>query len=275
MSKILKPTPATSAEPFRLAHGTGSEPRELIRDCLAQLGRLPAGANLGFIYASDALARDLEALLRLLKQGTGIESWVGSVGVAISVTGHEYYDQPALAVMVGSVPAQDMRLIPSLTTAPEGFRIQHDAWLSTGAPHFGIVHADPSNSATPRLLHQLAQEADAFLVGGITSSESESLQVSGEVARGGVSGVLFNNAVEVLTTASPMPRATSSPSSTTVPPWTYSRKTSARFSPRISTASPATSSRACPLPGQTPATTWCATWLASISDRSCSPLATT
>lgn len=199
MSKSPKPSAVASAEPFRLAHGTGSEPRKLIQDCLAQLGRLPAGANLGFIYASDALARDLEALLRLLKQGTGIESWVGSVGVAISVTGHEYYDQPALAVMVGSVPAQDMRLIPSLTTAPEGFRIQHDAWLSTGAPHFGIVHADPSNSATPRLLHQLAQEADAFLVGGITSSESESLQVSGDIARGGISGVLFNNSVEVLT----------------------------------------------------------------------------
>jgi small ligand-binding sensory domain FIST len=192
------PTAATS-ELFRLAHTTGVEPGALVQACLAQLGPLPAEANLGFVYASDALARELGALVRLLKRATGIESWVGSVGVAISVTGHEYYDQPVLAVMVGSVPPEGLRLIPSLTAGVEGFRAEYGDWLNAHQPHFGIVHGDPTNPATPSLLHKLAEATGAFFVGGITSSQSENLQVSGGIVRGGISGVLFDQAVEVLT----------------------------------------------------------------------------
>ncbi len=190
---------AATSELFRLAHTTGVEPGALVQACLAQLGPLPADANLGFIYASDALARELEALVRLLKQATGIESWVGSVGVAISVTGHEYYDQPVLAVMVGSVPPEGLHLIPSLTAGIEGFRAECGEWLSVHQPHFGIVHGDPTNPATPSLLYKLAEDTGAFFVGGITSSQSQNLQVSGGIVRGGISGVLFDQAVEVLT----------------------------------------------------------------------------
>lgn len=194
------PRPSAAARgPFRLAHTTGAEPGELVRRCLAQLGPLPEDANLGFVYASDALARELDALLRLLKQGTGVQTWVGSVGMAISVSGHEYYDQPAVAVMVGSLPPEDMRLIPSLTAGSEAFCAEHRAWLNTGRPHFGIVHADPSNPASPLLLERLARGTGAFLVGGVTSSQSENLQVAGGIAQGGISGVLFNDRVQVLT----------------------------------------------------------------------------
>jgi small ligand-binding sensory domain FIST len=188
-----------ASEPFRLAHTTGVEPRVLVQAILAQLGPLPAESNLGFIYASDALARELEALLRLLKQATGIDKWVGSVGVAISVTAHEYYDQPALAVMVGSVPPEGLRLIPSLTAGIEGWRTECGEWLDGHQPHFGIVHGDPTNASTPRLLDKLAQDTGAFFVGGITSSQSQNLQVSGGIARGGISGVLFDHTVPVLT----------------------------------------------------------------------------
>lgn len=191
--------PSAAGASFRLAHATGAEPHELVRRCLAQLRPLPEHANLGFIYASDALARELETLLRLLKQGTGVQTWVGSVGVAVCVTGREYYDQPVLAVMVGRLPPEDMRLIPSLTAGSEDFCARHHTWLQAEQPHFGVVHADPSNPASPLLLENLAQGSGAFLVGGVTSSQSENLQVAGGLTQGGVSGVLFNNRVQVLT----------------------------------------------------------------------------
>ena len=175
---------------FKLAHTTGTDAGSLARRLLEQLGDLPDGANIGFIYTTDALARELEALLRLLREGTGIEDWVGTVGIAISVTGHEYYDQPAAAVMVGSLPADSFQLLPqAVGAAPE-----------IGADiTFGLVHGDPTNPNTPALVESLGQHETAFFAGGITSSQSDNLQVAGDVARGGISGVLFRDAVPVIT----------------------------------------------------------------------------
>lgn len=186
-------------EHFLLAHTTGTEAKEIVRDCLEQLGELPADANFGFIYASDALARELEATIRLLRQATGIDAWIGSVGMALCVTGREYYDQPALAVMIGGFAPDDFRLIPPLSAGTESFLAEQGSWLREQQGRFGIVHGDPSNPATPLLMEKLAESTDAFLVGGITSSQSDNLQVSGEIARGGISGVMFSDAVGVAT----------------------------------------------------------------------------
>lgn len=188
-----------ASRPFGLAHTTGTEPRALVHECLAQLGETPASANLGFVYASDALARKLDTLLSLLREGTGIEHWVGTVGMAISVTGHEYYDQPAIAVMVGSFAEDAFRVVPSLTAGTEAFRAEQHAWLARHPAPFGVVHGDPGNPATPLLLDKLAQDTGAFLVGGITSSQSENLQVANGIARGGLSGVFFAEDVPALT----------------------------------------------------------------------------
>ena len=192
------PSPASDGR-FRLAHTTGTSPRALVRDCLAQLDPIPATANLGFIYASDALARELDVILELLREATGIDDWVGTVGMAINVTGLEYYDQPALAIMLGEFAADAFRVVPSLTAGTETFRAEQRAWLDRHPAPFGVVHGDPANPATPMLLDKLAEETGAFLVGGITSSQSENLQVTRGIARGGLSGVLFAEDVPALT----------------------------------------------------------------------------
>lgn len=186
-------------ESFRLAHTTGTDARQLVDACLSQLGSLPAGANFGFIYASDALARELEAIVRLLREATGIEDWVGSVGMALCVTGHEYYDQPALAVMIGGFMPDQFRLVPPLSAGTESFIAEQGAWLAAHPGRFGIIHGDPGNPATPLLMEKLADATEAFLVGGITSSQSENLQVSKDIARGGISGVMFSDEVAVAT----------------------------------------------------------------------------
>lgn len=198
---MTQPQTKTSsrAQQFLLGHGTGADPQQLVRHCLEQIGPIPERANLGFIYASDALARDLEGILSLLKQASGIDAWVGTVGMAISVTAHEYYDQPALAVLIGEFPQGSYRLVPSLTTDTESFARTQDAWLREQATPFGIVHGDPSNPSTPELIERLAEATNAFLVGGITSSQSDQTQISGALCEGGISGVLFAPEVEVAT----------------------------------------------------------------------------
>ncbi len=179
---------------FLLGHTTGTEPRELVSDCLEQMGPIPQEANFGFVYATDALARELDAILRLLKQSTGVQDWVGTVGMAINVTAHEYYDQPALAVMIGHFPQGSCKLIAPQSSETDAF----GAELENDYP-FGLLHGDPSNPATPQLMQQLAQTTGTFLAGGITSSQSDNLQVAGEICQGGISGALFTAAVPVVT----------------------------------------------------------------------------
>ena len=45
---------------FAYAHSYNSDPEQLVKNCITQLGDLPEGANLGFVYATDSLARDLD-----------------------------------------------------------------------------------------------------------------------------------------------------------------------------------------------------------------------
>ena len=65
---------------FRVAHGTAPDWQQAANLCLAQLGNIPAEANLGFLYVTDHLAAQLPEILGFLKEQTDILHWVGSVG---------------------------------------------------------------------------------------------------------------------------------------------------------------------------------------------------
>ncbi len=84
---------------FRFGHAAGNDWQDAARACLAQLGGPPA--SLGFLYVTDLLTDHLGEILEFFRQHTGVPHWVGTVGVGICASGHEYHDQPALAVMLG------------------------------------------------------------------------------------------------------------------------------------------------------------------------------
>ncbi len=183
---------------FVYGYALGSEPRTLVNTLLSQIGDPPPAANLGFIYATDALARELPHILQLLKQATGVTHWTGSVGMAISVQGREIYDQPAVAVMLRDFPAEAFRVFPNLTSAAGDALDSEAAWISAHQPRFGVLHGDPSNPALPGLIEQVSSALDgAFFVGGLTSSNGLLAQVADGVQTGGLSGVLFASEVEV------------------------------------------------------------------------------
>jgi len=67
-------------------------------------------------------------------------------------------------------------------------------------PNFAIVHADPYNRHLPELVGRLAGKVESgFLVGGLTSSRRQNLQVADGVVEGGLSGVSFADSVTVAT----------------------------------------------------------------------------
>lgn len=186
--------------PFRYAHAAAEDWRSVAADCLDQIGSVPATANLGFLYVTDALAEDLEDLLDHLAQETGVAQWVGAVGMGISATGTEYYDEPAAAFMLGEFPPEGFQVFPSLVKDLDAFDATYRGWIEAHSPMLGLVHGDPVNPLTEALVKQLAaRTASGFLVGGLASARGTTYTIANGVGQGGVSGVLFGQEVGVIT----------------------------------------------------------------------------
>jgi len=187
-----------SSSRFPVAHAIGHDARELVNTCISQIGDIPEDSNLGFIYASDALAGELDHILHLLKHATGIDAWTGSLGMAICINEQEIYDQPVLAIMLGEFPKDSFLQLENMIDNVDELSTNHADWLKSRQPHFGILHGDPTNPHTPELIESVATVLQGgFFAGGLTSSQSQQLQISGEIVSDGISGVLFSDEVEV------------------------------------------------------------------------------
>lgn len=182
---------------FKYGHATAPQWRVAAEACLSQIGVVPLAANLGFIYVTDLFAGDMQNILSLLKEATGIGHWVGSTGIGICSTGHEYLNQPAIAIMLGEFSAQDFHVFSTLLRTD-----QIPAVESVGKKnaYFAIVHGDPQNQDIGSLIEQFSASMESgFVVGGLTSSRNENVQVADDVTQGGLSGVVFNSDVALTT----------------------------------------------------------------------------
>lgn len=184
---------------FRAAHAVAGEWSDAARTCIESLGELPAGANIGFVYATDYLAGAMPDLVTFLGQHTGITDWLGTVGLGICAGGDEMFDQPALAVMVGGLPQDSFRILPPMDGDLGQLHGETQAWLARNQPAFGVVHGNPASGSVPEMIGSLADGGTNFLVGGLAASRRTSPHVAGRVAESGLSGVLFAPSVSVST----------------------------------------------------------------------------
>ncbi len=190
--------PAEAEVAFKAASAEGPDWVRTVTACLDALDAPPAGANLGMLYATDALAGKLDAILIFLRENTGITDWVGTVGSGISASGLEYHDRPALSVLVGALPGDSYRVFPPVSDSLEPFLRDHGTWVDRHKPIFGIVHGDPRNHHIGAILEALAAETSVYLVGGLSAGSGDLPQVAGDVADGGLSGVLFSPELPVV-----------------------------------------------------------------------------
>ncbi|MBL8832354.1 MAG: FIST C-terminal domain-containing protein, partial [Rhodospirillales bacterium] len=154
-------------------------------------------ARLGFLYATDVLADRLEEVLAVVRRVSGIQDWVGAIGMGV-LGDEEVFDTAALAAIALDLPADSYRVLPNLTDdlsplAPLG------PWIAAKRPAFGVVHGDPRCPELGDMIAGIAEASDAFLVGGLSSGERATAQIAGKVVEGGVSGVLFAHQVAVAT----------------------------------------------------------------------------
>lgn len=179
--------------PFKFAHAGHADWTQGAQACMQQLGAIPSTASLGFLYVSDALIGELDAILAFFKSATGVPNWVGSVGVGVCATGVEYLDVPAMAVMLAEFDPADFSMLPVLRTPQDIEGLPSDAY-------FAVVHGDPANNRMQDLIEGLsAHVTSGFVVGGLSSSHGETAQISGGVVRGGLSGVLLSERVKLAT----------------------------------------------------------------------------
>lgn len=181
---------------FRYGHGSNPDWRQAAQACIDQLGG--RGGTLGFLYASDYFAADMALVLDHFKQSTGVEHWVGTVGMGILATGREYVDQPALCVMVTDLDPGSFRVFSGVRTAADVGAVP--LACQSGAANFAMVHGDPTNAEIAALVKGLAAKVESgFVVGGLTSSRRLNPQVADGIAEGGLSGVVLAEEVTVAT----------------------------------------------------------------------------
>ncbi len=189
----------TRTQSFSVAHASGADWETMTAACISRLGALPEGANIGFVYATDLVGDDLDNIAEKLRRTTGIDQWVGTLGFGVCVAGREYFDQPAMAVMIGALPEDSFRIFPTISKPGQPLPKAAAEWVARRHPMLGVVHADPRNGLLPAILDSISDDTESFLVGGLTASRGRQRQIAGAPMDGGISGVLFGSNIEVAT----------------------------------------------------------------------------
>lgn len=193
---------------FPYGHATHPQWRMAAGLVLAQLRAqmaLPDYAHsptLALLYITDhyaSAARDI--LEHLSAELPEITDWSGTVGVGVASNNVEYFDEPALVVMLCELPTDQYRVFSGVAPLGLGFEA-----------HTALVHADAGTPDLAELIEEMAGRTDSgYLFGGLASSRSQTVQfaVGGDgfmrgqgrstgVFHGGLSGVAFGEGVNLV-----------------------------------------------------------------------------
>ena len=158
-----------------------------------------ASPTLALLYITDHYADAASDILEHLSAELPlITDWSGTVGVGIASNNVEYFDEPAMAVMLLDLPSDQYRVFSGVAPLALGFEA-----------HTALVHADASVPELGELVAEMALRTESgYLFGGLSSSRNTSVQfaIAGDgnirghgggsgVFSGGLSGVAFGAGV--------------------------------------------------------------------------------
>ncbi|MES2979998.1 MAG: FIST N-terminal domain-containing protein [Pseudomonadota bacterium] len=190
---------------FPYGHATHPEWPMAAGLVLAQLRAqmaLPAYAaspTLGILYITDHYAGQAQDILdHLSAELPEVTDWSGTVGVGVCSNNVEYFDEPALTVMLCDLPSAQYRVFSGVSPLPP-------AASALFAPHTALVHADAATPDVAELIAEMAGRCDSgYVFGGLASSRADTVQfaqsgngnlkghgAAGGVFSGGLSGVAF------------------------------------------------------------------------------------
>ena len=193
---------------FPFAHATHPQWHGAAALVLAQLraqmadGQHASAPNLGLLYITDDYVDVAQDILDYVgAELPAVADWAGTVGIGIAATNVEYFDEPALAVMLLEIPSDQFRVFSGVSPLNLGFESQT-----------ALLHVDPSTPDVTELLGDMARRTESgYLFGGLSSSRGRSVQfaLSGDgtlpghgrskgVFSGGMSGVAFGPQVDLI-----------------------------------------------------------------------------
>lgn len=158
--------------------------------------------TLALLYITDHYAGAAQDILdHLSGELPGVTDWSGTVGVGVAANNVEYFDEPAMAVMLCDLPADQYRVFSGVAPLNLGF----DAYSA-------LVHADPATPDLGELVQEMAERTSSgYLFGGLSASRTRTVQfaASGDgnmrgqggargVFSGGLSGVAFGPGVHLV-----------------------------------------------------------------------------
>jgi small ligand-binding sensory domain FIST len=164
--------------------------------------------RLGLIYITDHYAADAQQILAYLSpELPQVTDWAGTVGVGIAANNVEYFDEPALSVMLCDISPEHYRVFSGVAPL-----VQAGMSGSSFVPHTALLHADAQTPDVPELIAELAQRtASGYVFGGLSASRSDVVQfalngdgnMAGQgkatgVFHGGLSGVAFDAGVAMI-----------------------------------------------------------------------------
>ena len=158
--------------------------------------------TLALLYITDHYAGAAQEILdHLAGELPGITDWSGTVGVGVASNNAEYFDEPAMAVMLCDVPSDQYRVFSGVAPLSLGFEA-----------HTALVHADGNTPDLSGLIEEMAaRTATGYLFGGLSASRTRTVQfaaggdgnIRGQgaargVFSGGLSGVAFGPGVHLV-----------------------------------------------------------------------------
>jgi small ligand-binding sensory domain FIST len=142
---------------------------------------------LGLVYFTDHYAPQAQALYAALHDRWPGVAWVGTVGVGVCASGVEYFDEPALVLMLAAIPPGRFRVFSGRRP------------LAQIEPATALVHADGATQDLAELLEDLSgRTSSGYLFGGLAASRTRSCQIAEGVFEGGLSGVAFTRDVAIV-----------------------------------------------------------------------------
>ena len=214
MKESAKKSVSALSRPFLVGHATHPDWRMALALAAAQIDaaqaqetqRAPrtlrpgggaaaaATATLGLAYFTDHYAPHGPALLDELRQRWPDVAWAGCPAVGIAATGVEYFDEPALALMLCELPAGSFEVFSGARPLMgQGSRLgPAGAPADTARAHTALVHADPATPDLAELVAELSERvATGYLFGGAVSARTGGAQLADGWWQGGLSGVAF------------------------------------------------------------------------------------
>lgn len=186
-----------TSEAFRYACVEGSDPKQISRQLCRDLGAVAADGedNFGFLYVSEALARHSSALIRQLREDSGVQRWVGCTGLGLIGGRSEYYESPAVVAMLGKVPKGTAYMLPDSVDSFPRLRTALKGFLEPDEPGSLIIHADPHFGGLEDLLAAIDRETAWYVTGGVASGQTLTRHFASEVLEGGISGLAMKASV--------------------------------------------------------------------------------